>query len=297
MPRHFKDIHSLYRACNLPPLEHPLLSVFSFDTPITAFSENLDSFTCDFYMIAFKKIKDGVMLYGRSEYDHQNGTMSFTKPRQLIELKNIEFEEKGFVIVFHQDYILSEPIYKEINSYGFFSYEINEALHISEREEEIMWGIFEKLEREYHTNQDDCSKSIIQSYILTILRYANRYYKRQFRDRQVSSSNILVKFNQILGSKLAPSTHTFPTVNEMAHEMGLSANYLSDLLKTETGKSTIEHIHLALIDKAKNILLTSDLSISETAYGLGFDHPSYFSRLFKKHTGLSPKAYKQRMDN
>ena len=190
MPQHFKDLHSHYKACHLPPLEHPLLSVFSFDTPMTAFSEHLDSFTCDFYMIAFKKIKDGVMLYGRSKYAHQQGTMSFTKPGQLIELKNVEFEEKGFVIVFHEDYVLSEPIYDEVNSYGYFNYEINEALHISEREEAIMWGVFEKLEMEYHTNQDECSKSIIQSQILTILRYANRYYKRQFRDRQVVASGL-----------------------------------------------------------------------------------------------------------
>lgn len=296
MPQHFKDLHTLYKTCNLPPLEHPLLSVFSFDSPLTAFSEHLDSFTCDFYLVAFKKIKDGVMLYGRSKYDHQNGTMSFTRPGQRIELKNVEFEKKGFVIIFHQDYILSEPIFDEINDYGFFDYDINEALHISEKEETIMWDLFQKLEMEYQTNQDECSKPIILSHILSILRYANRYYKRQFRDRHTVSSNLLSKFNKILKSKLESEANILPSVNEIAQSMGLSSNYLSDLLKSETGKTTIEHIHIAIINKAKNLLLSSDYSISETAYSLGFEHPSYFSRLFKKQTGLSPKEYRQKVN-
>ena len=295
--RYFKDIHSLYKACSLPGPNHPLISVFSFDSPITAFSDNLDSFKCDFYIIAFKKIKDGMMLYGRSKYDHQNGTMSFTKPGQIIQLKNVEFEEKGFVIAFHKDFILHEASYHEIISYGFFDYEIDEALHISKHEEETIWLLYQKIEEEYNANQDDSSKPIILSHISSMLRYANRYYKRQFINRRIVSKGMISKFETLLNNKLNNEFDVLPSVNQLALELGISARYLSDLMKQETGMTAIEHIHLKLVDKAKNLLLVTDLSISETAYKLGFDHPTYFSRLFKKQSGLTPKEFRKKHSN
>ena len=260
---------------------------------MTAFSEQMSSFTCDFFILSFKKFKKGMMLYGRSKYDHQNGTMSFTKPGQVIELKDIEFEEKGFVIAFHEDYILTEMVYKEVLGYGFFEYEVQEALHVGEKEATIMWSIYEKLDIEYNNNQDECSKSIILSHIISILRYANRFYKRQFLNRQIPSSRILTKFDQELRSLLNDESGTLPRVNEIAQNLGISSRYLSDLLKQETGKTAIEHIHIQLVNEAKNMLSISDLSISETAFRLGFEHPTYFSRLFKKLTGLSPKEYRK----
>ena len=293
MPQHFESLYALYRACHLPPPAHPLLSVFSFDTPMTAFSEHLNDFTSDFYLIALKKFEAGLMLYGRSTYDHQQGTLSFTRPGQLVALKNVAFEDSGFVIAFHKDYILQEKVYDEVVGYGFFDYAINEALHVSEQEEHTLWQLYHCMEAEYYNNEDDCSKSILLSHLTTLLRYANRYYQRQFRHRQVASSRLLRQFHQQLDQQLEAGTAVLPTVGALAQVLGLSPRYLSDLLKAETGKTAIEHIQIKLIDKAKNLLLVSDWSIAETAYHLGFDYPNYFSRLFKKQTGLSPKAYRQ----
>jgi AraC-like DNA-binding protein len=294
---HFKTLASLYRACQLPPPEHPLLGIFSFQRPTTVFSEHLSSFTGDFYLIGLKKIKSGRMLYGRTSYDHQNGTMSFIKPGQLVELKDVEWEESGFVIAFQKDFALSYHLYSLIQNYGFFDYEVNEALHISEKEEQVMWDLYRKIELEYHNNQDEFSQSIIITHIDAILQYANRFYKRQFLHRSHLSTQMLSKFNEILYQKLTTYEVELPTVKEIADRLNISPRYLSDLLKHETGKTAIEHIHIALIDEAKNILLKSDTNISETAYKLGFEHPTYFSRLFKQKVGMSPKEFRKKHIN
>jgi AraC-like DNA-binding protein len=282
----------------LPAPEHPMLSLFAFHSPTTVFSDHLTSFTGDFYMIALKKINEGTMLYGRTAYDHQNGTMSFIKPGQLVELKNVEFEESGFAIAFHKDFILGHPLFTEIKNYGFFDYEVNEALHLSEKEEQIMWELYYKIEMEYNNNQDEFSKTIIIAHIDTIMKYANRYYKRQFLNRSVNFGQLLSKFNAIFYQLLSVKEgNAFPTVNEIASQLNMSSRYLSDLLKRETGKTAIEHIQIGLIDEAKNLLLSSDASISETAYKLGFEYHTYFSRLFKKRIGLSPSEYRKKFLN
>jgi AraC-like DNA-binding protein len=292
---HFKTLSSLHEACHLPAPEHPLFSLFAFHAPTTAFSDHLASFTADFYVVALKKIRAGIMLYGRTPYDHQNGTMYFMKPGQFIELKNVEFEERGFVIAFHKDFILDHPLFNEIRNYGFFEYDANEALHISEKEEKIMWQLYQKIEQEYSNNQDEYSRGIMISHIEAILKYANRYYNRQFLNRTTASGHWVSKFKDILYQRLATyDTTGLPTVNDIASQLNISPRYLSDLLKHETGKTAIEHIHMALIDEAKNLLLGSNARISEIAYKLGFEHPTYFSRLFKQKTGVSPKEFRRK---
>ncbi|MEM6844935.1 MAG: helix-turn-helix transcriptional regulator [Bacteroidota bacterium] len=291
---HFKSLSSLYRACHLPSPEHPLLGLFSFHSPTTVFSDHLSSFTGDFYLIGLKKIRAGKMFYGRTTYDHQNGTMSFIKPGQVVELKDVEWEESGFVIAFHKDFLLGHSLCAAIRNYGFFDYEVDEALHISEKEERLMWELYHKIEQEYSNNQDEFSQSIMATHIDAILKYANRYYKRQFRNRSNFTSHLLSQFNTILYQKLTNCESDLPTVNDMADQLHLSPRYLSDLLKYETGKTAIEHIHMGLIDEAKHLLLKSDTNISETAYKLGFEHPTYFSRLFKQKVGMSPKEFRKR---
>lgn len=238
-----------------------------------------------------------MLLYGRTKYDHQNGTMSFIKPGQSVELKNIQLEESGFVICFHKDFVNGHRLHSDIKKYGYFDYRVNEALHLSPKEEQVMKELYRKIEIEYFNNQDEFSKEIILTHIDSMLKYAQRFYKRQFINRTDHSSRLLSEFNEILTEHFESrqlEENGLPTVQHAADQLHISPRYLSDLLKVETGKTAIEHIHIRLIDEAKNLLLSSDDSITQTAYKLGFEHAPYFSRLFKKKTGFSPTEYRKK---
>lgn len=296
MPQHFKTLSELHRACHIPGPEFSQLSIFDFDAPVTTFSDYLSSFTGDFYMISLKKIQSGILLYGRTPYDHQCGTMSFMKPGQLVELKNVKWEENGFVIAFHQDFIQGHALLGQIHTYGFFDYEVNEALHLSDKESGIMWELYRKIQREYSNNEDEFSKSIILTHVDAILQYANRYYRRQFINRATPDSLLLSRFKNVLAAFIQQG-NSLPAVTAVATELGISPKYLSDLLRHHTGKTTIELIHDALIDEARTLLLDPERSVAEAAYSLGFEHPTYFSRLFRKKTGLSPTEYRRQHSN
>jgi AraC family transcriptional activator of pobA len=251
-------------------------------------------------MIGFKKLKSGIFMYGRTKYDHDNGSMSFIKPRQAIEFKNLEFEEDVFLIFIHEDFLNGHFLHNEIKKYGFFEYETTEALHLSPREEEIIWDLYSKIETEYYTNTDEYSRDIIITHIDSILKYSQRFYKRQFINRTPLSGKTVSKFNDALAvyfSKGFLQTKGLPSVNLMAAQLNLSARYLSDLLKQETGKTAIELIHIYLVNEAKNLLKGEEQSISEIAWSLGFENLPYFSRLFKKEAGISPNQYKKQLMN
>lgn len=251
-------------------------------------------------MIGFKKLKSGLIMYGRTKYDNESGSMYFTKPRQAIEMRNIELEEDGFGIYIHEDYLVGHPLHEEIKKYGYFEYETNEALHLSPKEEETMWELYRKIEAEYQNNPDEYSKDIILTHIDSILKYSQRFYKRQFINRTELSGKVVSKFNNSLGSYFKnglPEDKGLPTVKMMADEMHVSPRYLSDLLKQETGKTAIELIHIYLISEAKNLLKSADNSIGEVAYSLGFENLPYFSRLFKKEVGISPNQFRKQMLN
>jgi AraC-like DNA-binding protein len=246
-------------------------------------------------MISLKKMKSGTFMYGKTRYDHDNGSMSFVKPRQVIEISNVELEEKGFIIFIHEDYLLGHLQHEEIKKYGYFEYETNEALHLSPAEEQIIWELYEKIGLEYRNNQDEFSKDIILTHVDSILKYAQRFYKRQFLNRNGLSGNMISKFHKTITEYFESGKtkrHGLPSVNAIAGDLNLSARYLSDLLKQETGKTALEHIHIYLIDEAKNLLLSSDNTIAETAYQLGFENPPYFSRLFKKEVGVTPNEFR-----
>jgi len=222
------------------------------------------------------------------------------KPRQILTVQDVRLKEKGFAIHVHEDYLIGHPLFTEIKKYGYFDYETSEALHLSPREEQIMWSLFHKMETEYHNNPDEFSKSIILSYLDSILKYAQRFYKRQFIDRKPLSGITVTKFNEYLNlyfEKGEAAVKGLPTVNYMATQLNLSPKYLSDLLKQETGKTALELIHLYVISEAKNMLVGGDLSISEIAYRLGFENPPYFSRLFKKEVGISPREFQNQILN
>lgn len=297
--KHFKTISELHNTNGYPSPENPLISLVTCQD-LKACAIGNSKFTSDFYMIAFKKIKSGNFLYGKTKYDFDNGSMAFVKPRQIIEISNIELTEKAFIIFFHEDYLLKHNLHSEIKKYGYFDYEVNEALHLSPKEEEVIWDLFHKIQSEYNNNQDEYSKEIIVAHIDSILKYAQRFYKRQFLNRSVFSGTIISRFTDIL--KLYVESGNLrsvglPTVKYMASELAISTRYLSDLLKQETGKTALDHIHIFLIDEAKNMLMSTDNTIAETAYHLGFENPPYFSRLFKKEVGLTPMEYKDQFLN
>jgi len=293
---HYKTISQMHQASSYPPPVHPLISMVTC-SDLMKCSVGEARFSSDFFMIALKKIKSGHMLYGKTRYDHDNGSMMFAKPRQIIEFSNVQFEEKSFVIFFHEDYLAGHPLHDQIKKYGYFEYEINEALHLSPPEEELIWDLYDKIKVEYNTNPDEFSREIILSHIDSILKYSDRFYKRQFINRSTNVSGTTIKrFQSTLDHYFESGRMKkdgLPTVHQLAGELNLSPRYLSDVLKVETGKTALEHIHLYLIDEAKNQLLSSDANISEIAYQLGFENPPYFTRLFKKVVGMTPVQYKE----
>jgi len=293
--KHFKSISELHRTNGYPAPENPLISLISCGQSRTCSIGNSE-FTSDFYMIGFKKLKSGVILYGRTKYDHDSGSMSFVKPRQVIELRNIELEEDGFLMFIHEDFLNGHGLHSEIKKYGYFDYESNEALHLSPKEEQIIWELYRKIETEYHNNQDEYSREIILTHIDSILKYSQRFYRRQFINRSDVSGKVVSRFNESLAAYFENGQlqqKGLPTVKQMASELHLSGRYLSDLLKQETGKTAIDLIHIFLISEAKNLLKAADNNVAEIAYTLGFDHPPYFSRLFKKEVGITPNQYKK----
>lgn len=290
---HYSNLSELHRENNFAPPENPLFSIIRCDKTCTIGDR---AFTTDFYMIGFKKLKAGIFKYGRTEYDHQNGTMSFVRPRQIIQMTGLEFEEDGFLLFIHEDFLNGHILHADIKKYGFFDYEVNEALHLSPKEEEIIFDLYKKIEIEYYNNQDEYSRNIILAHIGSILQYAQRFYNRQFIHRKTALGKTVSKFNAILAEYFGGNglqDKGLPSVNYMAEQLHLSPRYLSDLLKQETGKTAIELIHIFLISEAKNLLKTADQSVAEIAYLLGFENPPYFSRLFKKEVGMSPNQFKR----
>ena len=297
--RHFKTLSSYLDYLELPRPEHPMLSVFNSkgDGYLPCPRESSPPITNECYSISLKKFVKGKLNYGRTKYDFTNGALIFISPRQVLQWDNsVVFEQKGFSINFHEDFLKGTDLAQQIKKYGFFSYTINEALHLSPKEEKQIESIVENIEIEYQNNQDKFSKEIIISQLSTLLKYANRFYERQFLNRKELSNDLLERFNLHL-SKYFESDQLqdkgIPSIEQIANKMSVSKRYLSDTLKKETGKTTTEHLQLRLIDEAKNILLQPNKSISEVAYELGFEYPPYFSRLFKKKEGISPKQYRE----
>lgn len=295
--KHFKTLSAYFEYMELPRPEHPMFSVMMAknDGFLPCPKESSPPITHDCYSISLKKIVSGELNYGRTKYDFTNGAMFFIAPRQVLQWdSSVVFEQKGFSINFHQDFIKGTELETQIKKYGFFSYSVNEALHLSPKEEKQIESIVENIELEYHNNQDAFSKEIIISQLSTLLKYANRFYERQFINRKEYSNYLVDQFN----SQLDVYFHSghfqekgIPSIEEIANQMTVTKRYLSDTLKKETGKTTTEHLQLYLIDEAKNMLLKPNKSIAEVAYELGFEYPQYFSRLFKKKEGISPTQY------
>ena len=296
---HFKNITEFNQAQNLPDTENPLFSIghktlSEHEIENCIVSDQEANYSCGFYMISLKNIVSGEIIYGRTKYDCTTGTMMFTSPNQIFTVKNIVVSSDSWFIAIHEDFIRGLDILKKIKKYHFFNYNVSEALHLSPKEEKTIKTIFKNIETEYQNNQDEFSKELIISHLETLLKYSDRFYKRQFLNRKEINITLLQKFQDVIDDYFATNQQKkngIPTIKWVATKLGVSHRYLSDSIRAETGKTAIEQINLYLIEEAKNLLLNPNTSISETAYKLGFEYPQYFSRLFKKKTGITPKEY------
>lgn len=298
--QHFKTLSEYLRYLELPGPEHPMLSVFTAQGEgfLPCPKESSPPISNDCFSISLKKIVKGDLNYGRTQYDFTNGALIFLAPRQVMQWdSSMVYDQKGFSINFHEDFIKGTTLAEEIKKYGFFSYTANEALHLSPKEEQQIEAIVANIDLEYQNNQDEFSKDIIISQLSTLFKYANRFYERQFINRKELSNTLLEQFNGHLDSYFDSgllAENGIPSIEQIADELKVSQRYLSDTLKKETGKTSTEHLQFFLIDEAKNILLKPEKSISEIAYELGFEYPPYFSRLFKKKEGISPSEYREK---
>ena len=298
--QHFKTLSSYIDYLGLPKPEHPMINIIKSkgEGYLPCPRESSPQITNECYTISFKKFVSGHLNYGRTKYDFTNGALMFLAPRQVLQWdESIVFEQKGFSINFHEDFIKGTPLGQQIKKYSFFNYNVNEALHLSPKEEEQIESIAENIHLEYQNNQDAFSKEIIIAHIDTLLKYANRFYERQFINRKHISNSLLNKLEVYLIDYFTSNNiqeKGLPNIEEIANGMSVSQRYLSDSLKKETGKTTTEHIHLYLIDQAKEMLLQPHKTVAEVAYELGFEYPPYFSRLFKKKEGVSPSVYRKK---
>lgn len=256
------------------------------------------SFVMDFYSIALKRIDGIKIFYGQSEYDFDEGLMSFLAPGQVLRIEidsNVPNNRSGYLLQIHPDFLWKSPLAKTIKQYEFFNYTINESLFLSDKEETIITAIFESIKQEYHTNIDKFSKDLIIAQIELLLKYSERFYNRQFITREINNHQILSKTEDFLHNYFNTenlSNTGLPSVQSIAEKLNISPNYLSNLLKLHTGQSTQQHIHNKLMEKAKEKLSTTNLSISEIAYELGFEHSQSFSKLFKSKTNQSPLQFR-----
>ena len=281
--------------CALPPPLHPLITVIDLETTRGAPGTELEPIVQNLYMIAIKRGLKGKLIYGRQPYDFTSGALIFMAPGQVFSLDpELDISEvTGWMILFHPDLLARYPLGKKILDYGFFGYDLNEALHLSAREEETLREVMRAIEREYQGAIDTFSQDVIVSQLETLLTYANRFYHRQFITRRTVENDLVTGFETECRAYFAKSDELpLPTVQYFADALSVSPAYLSDMLRSLTGRTTQQHIHAALIDKAKRLLLSTSMTVNETAYALGFEYPQYFSRLFKQKTGVTPGAFR-----
>jgi AraC-like DNA-binding protein len=294
---HIKSINQLLEGSGFGKATHPLIAVI--DTANVVFGKEMQGLkiSSDLYSIALKDASCG-LDYGRKPYDFNEGVLFFSAPKQVFTVTKIQKlnDVKGWMIYFHSDLIRNTKLGSKIDDYTFFNYEVNEALHLSEKEQSVLNNLVKIVENEIQERIDSHSQQVLVSNIELILSYSFRFYERQFNTRSAQNTDIVSKVESLL--KNYYKTHDLietgqPTIDYLANECHISANYLSDLLSRETGRSAKEHINDFIIEKAKHLLLSSTNSISGIAYSLGFNYPHYFGRIFKKKTGKTPQEYRQ----
>lgn len=292
-----KTISEYHRLRGLPQPEHPLISVVDYAKMEFAPNDNLPAVVSDYYSIAIKR-GVGKMFYGQQQYDFDEGVMYCMAPNQVLRVEQPKEKTKrsGWILLIHPDFLWGPTLAKNIKKYEFFDYSVHEALFLSEKEEATINQIIRNIQQEYHSNIDKFSQNIIISQIETLLNYTERFYQRQFITRKITNHEILNRLEELLNDYFNNNEaikNGLPTVQFVSEKLNISPGYLSGLLKVLTGQSTQQHIHDKLIEKAKEKLSTTGLSVSEIAYELGFEHSQSFSKLFKTKTTLSPLEFRQ----
>jgi AraC family transcriptional regulator, transcriptional activator of pobA len=297
MEQHIKKISSVKEAhslMGLPSPLNPLITIVDHAQSISPYQSQHHKLLFDLYNISIKRSFKGQLRYGKNNYDFDEGTMSFIAPNQIISVDNEEnINTDGWSLLFHPDLIRGYSLGSAIKKYGFFSYEVNEALHLSSDEEKTIESIIKNIQAEINSRLDHFSQDVIVSNIELLLSYSNRFYNRQFITRKMATNDLLTNFEKLLESHFSDNSNLgLFTVDKLAKQLNVSSSYLSDMLRSLTGLSTQQHIHNRLIEKAKEILTTTDLNVSEIAYQLGFEYPQSFSKLFKNKTNLTPIEYR-----
>lgn len=287
------SVSELHRMLMLPPPKNTQVTLIHHkDEPPQ--NQPVERLVLNFYQICVKRNFKGQFKYGRNYYDFDKGTMTFSAPHQVISVdQGNERDSEGWSLMFHPDLIRNYPLGKNIKNYGFFSYDVNEALHLSDDEEKLIEGLVDNIRTEYESRLDNFSADVIVSNLELLLNYCNRFYSRQFVTRKMANNDLLTKFEQVLSKYFDDDmTLGLPTASSLASELGISSSYLGDMLRTLTGQNTQQHIHEKLIEKAKQKLATTNLSVSEIAFMLGFEYPQSFSKLFKSKLNMSPLEYR-----
>ncbi|MFP3593873.1 helix-turn-helix domain-containing protein [Chryseobacterium sp. SIMBA_038] len=295
----FNSISEFHAFCNLPNPEHPLISLIDYSKVNYPTDDNELKWIQNFYSIGLKRNVNAKFNYGQQKYDFDSGVLCFVSPLQFLSLEmkpDVEVEPTGYLLLIHPDFLWGTSLIKKIKSYEFFSYQINEALFLSDKEEKIIVDLFKNIEKEYQTNIDKFTQELIVAQLELFLIYAERFYERQFFTRKKSSHELLERFEQVLSQYFENGNlieNGIPSVKTIAEQMNISPNYLGTLLRIHTQQNTQQHIQSKLIDTAKERLSTTTLSVSEIAYELGFEHPQSFSKLFKQKTNQSPLEFRK----
>ncbi|GLU52636.1 helix-turn-helix domain-containing protein [Dyadobacter frigoris] len=293
-PNVFESISAYMRDLGMPKPLHPLVALVKYDSDRISRKNAGRSFLVDFYKVSFKEDFNGNVKYGQDYYDFEEGGLAFFAPNQLITMSNEEScYEDGYNLYFHADLIRNYQLGKNIDQYGFFTYTVNEALFVSDKEKKVLVDLFENIASELENSTDTFSHDVLVSLIELLLNYSNRFYNRQFLTRKAIHHDLISQMDTYLASRFAEQLGGVPTVLEVAKHLNVSSRYLTDMLKSLTGQSAQQHIHDRLIEKAKVILGTTRLTIAEIAYQLGFEHPQSFNKLFKRYTNLSPNVFRK----
>jgi len=294
-----KTINEFHQFRNLPKPVHPLISVIDFDAIKHLPGNSLTGLMLELYSISLKRTSNTKIKYGQQEYDFDEGVLFFMAPCQVFGIetyKNAESEHTGWLLLIHPDFLWNTSLAGKIKSYDFFDYAANEALFLSEKEEGVINVIIENIRQELYSNIDNFSQDIIVAQVETLLNYSERFYHRQFITRKITNHGILDRMEKLLSNYFSGddlATKGLPTVQYISEKLNVSPGYLSNLLKVLTGQSTQQHIHNKLIEKAKEKLSATNLSVSEIAYELGFEHSQSFSKLFKGKTSQTPLEFRR----
>lgn len=293
---HFESISALMRRMDQPKPLHPLVAMINYNNVKVALTDAGNKFSLDFYKISFKTSFNGKVKYGRGYYDFEEGGLAFLAPNQIVTMSDDANDYEGYSLFFHPDMIRNYQLGNTIQNYGFFSYSISEALHLSEKEKIDISLLFQAISKELDNNIDHFSQDVLVSQIELLLNYSNRFYNRQFITRKSVHNDLIGRMNIFLSDRFdqqKTSLTGLPSVQEVSDHLQVSPRYLTDMLKSLTGQSAQQHIHNQLVERAKNRLTNTTLTIAEIAYNLGFEHPQSFNKLFKQKTNISPLEFRQ----